>query len=107
MNTRMTDIQVKHGQVEGFLAASAPFAEACLREPGLVSFALLQQLNAPLHFSLFEVYHDDQAWEAHLAAEHFTGWKAAIASLLELPLAPQPYAPIYPPPEDWEQHLEA
>ena len=106
MNTKMTDIQVKHGQVEAFLAASTPFASACLREPGLVSFALLQQLNALVRFSLFEVYHNDQAWEAHLSSEHFTAWQAAIAPLLELPLTAQPYAPIYPPPEDWERHLE-
>jgi len=106
VNTWMTAIQIKNNEVEGFLAVSADFAGACLREPGLVSFALLRQLNAPANFSLFEVYHDEQAWQAHINSEHFRTWQTFIAPLLDLPLTPQPYTPIFPPPEDWERHLE-
>ena len=102
----MTAIQIKQDAVDGFIAASADFAGACLREPGLVSFALLRQLNVVAGFSLFEVYHDDQAWQAHNNSEHFKAWQAAIAPCLELPLTPQPFSPLFPPPEDWERHME-
>jgi autoinducer 2-degrading protein len=106
MHTCMTTIQIKPALVAEFLAVSTPFASACLREPGLVSFALLQQVNAPARFSLFEVYHDEPAWKTHLESQHYLAWQAAITRLLEQPLAAQRYLPIFPPPEDWEQHLE-
>ena len=107
MRTWMTAIQIRDEQVGEFLGVSAPFANACLAEAGLVSFALLQQINAKGCFSLFEVYHDDTAWEAHRSSQHFGTWQAAIKPMLEMALTPQPYTPIFPPPEDWERHLEA
>ena len=106
MNTWMTFIQINPDQTGGFLAASAPFAAASLNEAGLVSFALLRQMNAPASFSLFEVYHDDQVRLLHLNSDHFKEWFRLIEPLLILPMLPQPFAPIYPPPEDWEHHLE-
>ena len=107
MNTWMTNIQIKTGQVEAFLVVTAPFAAECLREPGLVSFALLQKAAQPGSFSLFEVYHDEQAYQAHLTAAYFSRWHEAIDPLLDGQFWPEPYHPIYPPPEDWERHLEA
>ncbi|MEI7848543.1 MAG: putative quinol monooxygenase [Chloroflexota bacterium] len=106
MHTCMTTIQTKAALVTEFLAVSTPFASACLREPGLVSFALLQQVNAQNIFSLFEVYHDELAWKTHLDSQHYLAWQAGITRLLEQPLTTRRYSPIFPPPEDWEQHLD-
>jgi quinol monooxygenase YgiN len=106
MNTWMTSIQIKTSLVESFVTVTAPFAAECLREPGLVSFALLQKVDQPGSFSLFEVYHDEQARQAHLTAQYFCQWREAISPLLEEEFWPEAYLPIHPPPEDWERHLE-
>ena len=106
MNTWLTSIQINPARVDEFLAASAPFAGESLRESGLVSFALLQQVNEPAHFSMFDVYHDDAAYEEHLKSAHYLAWMNSISSLLAEPMSSLPYTPIFPPPEDWEQHLE-
>ena len=106
MNTWLTSIHIKPEHVEKFLAASAPFAGESLRESGLVSFALLQQVKAPASFSMFDVYHDDAAREAHLVSAHYLTWLTVVTPLLAEPMTPLPYNPIFPPPEDWERHLE-
>jgi len=106
MNTWLTSIQINPARVDEFLAASAPFAGESLRESGLVSFALLQQVNDPARFSMFDVYHDDHAYEEHLKSAHYLAWMNSISSLLAEPISSLPYTPIFPPPEDWERHLE-
>lgn len=107
MNTWLTSIHIKPECVDEFLAASAPFAGESLRESGLVSFALLQQLNEPFRFSMFDVYHNDTAREEHQKSAHYLTWMNSISPLLAKPMSPLPYMPIFPPPEDWEHHLEA
>lgn len=107
MITRLTSIYVKPEQIEDFKAACVLFASASVHEPGLVSFALLQQAQDPSAFSLFDVYHDEQTHQAHLASEHYAAWQTVTQPMLAQPLAARLYAAIFPPPEDWERHLEA
>ena len=106
MNTWITTLQIKSGSVEDFLAVTVPFASASISEAGMVSFALLRQLNEPARFLLFEVYHDDPAREVHLKSDHFLAWQMVAGLLFEEVVTPQPWAPIFPPPEDWERHME-
>jgi quinol monooxygenase YgiN len=106
MNTRLTSIHINPEHVNEFLAITAPFAGESLRESGLVSFALLQQVNDPARFSMFDVYHDDRAYEEHLKSAHYQAWMNSISPMLAEPMSPLPFTPIFPPPEDWERHLE-
>jgi len=106
MNTWLTTIQIKSGRIEDFLAVTVPFASACMGEAGMVSFALLQRMDNPACFSLFEVYHNDPAREAHFNSAHFLAWQKAAGPLFETEALAQPYTPIFPPPEDWERHME-
>lgn len=106
MNTWLTAIYIKPEYVDKFLEATSPFAEESLRESGLVSFALLQQVETSSHFSMFDVYHDDVARAAHLSSAHYLMWLEIVTPLLAEPMTPLPYLPIFPPPEDWEHHLE-
>lgn len=107
MNTWMTEFQVGLDHLDGFLTASEVFASASLREPGMVSFALLQRIDDPSRFSLFEVFHDDQARETQRHTLHFQAWMEAISEWLIGSFVPLPFLPIYPPAEDWERHLES
>lgn len=107
MKTWLSALQVRPEQIELFLNSAAPYAGACMQEPGLVSFALLRELDVPYYFSMFEVFHDEQAWQTHLASEHYQIWQKELDLLLVKPVKSKSYIPVFPPPEDWERHLEA
>jgi quinol monooxygenase YgiN len=55
----------------------ATLANACnsMLEPGIIRFDVFQDALNPAHFSLFEVYADTAARDAHLQTEHFLKWK--------------------------------
>lgn len=107
MNTWISSLSVRPAQVAEFVAASVEVAGATVCEAGLVSFAVLQQTDDPCRFSIFEAYHDEQAHAAHLTAAHHRKWQQTIGPLLDRPLVPRPYRPIFPAAEGWEHHLEA
>lgn len=106
MNTWLTAIHIKPEHIEKFLATSTPFAGESLRESGLVSFALLQRVDDIAQFSMFDVYHDAAARENHLTSAHYLAWLTIVTPLLAAPMTSLPFNPIFPPPEDWERHLE-
>lgn len=50
MYMRVVSMKIKPELVDGFKSASLPGTEKLLSEPGVVSTALLQQVDAPSHF---------------------------------------------------------
>lgn len=106
MNMRLVFVNVKSARVEEFLAAFFRMAEAAVQEPGLVSFALLQESGAPARFSMFEAYHDDNARAQHLVSGPFCAWQKEIEPLLQEPITAVPHLPVFPAAQDWERHLE-
>lgn len=66
---------IKPDHIEDYKAATLKNARKTMEEPGVIRFDVLQDKEAPAHFSLFEVYRDKEAREKHLETEHFFGWK--------------------------------
>lgn len=52
-------------------------------EPGNLLFLPFVSSEDPLHYTVFEVYEDDDAFRDHLATEHGTTFNAALADLIE------------------------
>lgn len=75
----MSIFQVHHfieaDKVEAYKAATLENARHTLQEPGVLRFDVLQDKADPTHFSLFEVYRDDEARARHLETEHFKAWR--------------------------------
>ena len=67
---------IQPDKVEAYKAATLENARLTVQEPGVIRFDVFQDAEDPTHFSLFEVYQDDAAREAHLQTEHFEKWKA-------------------------------
>ncbi len=44
-------------------------------EPGCLRFDVIQDQNDQNRFYFYEVYRDQKAFEAHLAAPHFAAWR--------------------------------
>jgi quinol monooxygenase YgiN len=101
MHLRVVSLWVKPNQVEAFVAASLLNVEQTVREPGVLSFALLQQRDTPGHFLVVEAYRSDEDRTAHLRTEWFRVWRAAVAPMLAEPLDSQRYDPIFPIEAAW------
>ena len=69
---------IKPEFVEVYRDATIANASKTVYEPGIIRFDVLQDKEDPTHFSLFEVYRDMAAREAHLETEHFLVWKEIV-----------------------------
>ena len=66
---------IKPELIEEYKAATLENARKTVLEPGVIRFDVFQDTANPAHFSLFEVYRDTDARDAHLQTEHFLKWK--------------------------------
>jgi quinol monooxygenase YgiN len=103
MHMRVVSMKIKSELVEGFKSASAAGIEKLLSEPGVVSTALLQQVEAPSHFFFIEVYSSLDAYNEHLKSECYLEWQKQVAQLLDEEQVSVEYAPVYPLEDAWVQ----
>ncbi len=66
---------IKPELIEEYKTATLENAQKSILEPGVIRFDVFQDTTNPAHFSLFEVYRDTDARDAHLTTEHFLKWK--------------------------------
>jgi (4S)-4-hydroxy-5-phosphonooxypentane-2,3-dione isomerase len=74
---------IKPDMVEAYLAATLENARLSMQEPGVLRFDVLQDQEDPAHFSLFEVYSDEDAQASHLQTWHFKAWKQVAVAAFE------------------------
>jgi autoinducer 2-degrading protein len=75
-------LEIKSEFTEAFIAASRANAEGTWQEPGNVRFDLVQSVDDPNIFTLFEVFVSEEASDAHLASAHFAAWREATGDML-------------------------
>jgi quinol monooxygenase YgiN len=65
-------IQIKEGTKEQFLEALLPNAQAAANtEPGCLRFDVIQDAGDPNRVWVYEVYVDEDAFQAHTSSEHY------------------------------------
>jgi quinol monooxygenase YgiN len=80
MITLSVSLQVVPDHLEAFVKAVRTQAERSFNdEPGCLFFEVGQDLADDHHFTLYELYADEAAVEAHRSAPHFAIWRAAVA----------------------------
>lgn len=65
--------------------AFARYVKAAPKEPGAIEVKMVQQIGAPNHFSLFEVWSDKRAYNDHVSSPSAREFKKAIAPYLGSP----------------------
>jgi (4S)-4-hydroxy-5-phosphonooxypentane-2,3-dione isomerase len=75
-------LQVKPESLDQFVAETKMNARNSRKEPGVVRFDVIQQVDDPSRFALFELYHDEQAIEAHRGTAHYAKWRDAVPAFL-------------------------
>jgi quinol monooxygenase YgiN len=85
MITTVCNVHVTDAGIEAFKAASLANAQGSRGEPGVTRFDLLQQVDDPTRFVLYEEYVDDASVQAHKLTPHYLAWREAVADLMATP----------------------
>lgn len=64
--------------IEAYRAAILENAAQSNQESGILRFEVFQDAEDPTHFSLLEIYRDQEARDAHMQTEHFLKWKETV-----------------------------
>ena len=75
----MVTIKIEPGHHDAFMEAMLGDARgSAYDEPGCLRFDVLQDANDPNTIYLYEVYRDEQAFEAHRQAPHLRQWRETV-----------------------------
>ena len=85
MITTVCNVQVKADSIEAFKEASLANAAASRQEPGITRFDVLQQVDDPSRFILYEEYVDQPATLAHKETAHYLSWRETVADMMAAP----------------------
>lgn len=80
---RLADLDVNSAQLDAFRKLAAEHVSAATRkEPGILAFHVVEELNQPGRIHVFEMYVDEAAYVEHLKSAHFKAFAAATADML-------------------------
>ncbi len=78
-------VQVKRERIQEFIRASVENHLGSVEEPGNLRFDVLQSMDDPGHFLLYEAYESEEAAAAHKQATHYLKWRDTVADWMEKP----------------------
>jgi quinol monooxygenase YgiN len=80
---RIAEIEVDPARLEAYQAALREEIDAAVRlEPGVLALHAVADKDNPAHVTVFEIYADEAAYQAHLATPHFAKYKAATQNMV-------------------------
>lgn len=71
-------VHVKPECVEDFIKITLYNHENSRKEPGNVRFDVLQSVDDPTYFTLYEVYKTETDAKAHKETEHYKKWRDTV-----------------------------
>ena len=73
-----------------------------MEEPGNLRFDVLQQIDAPNRFVLYEAYRDEAGMNAHKETPHYAKWRHAVAPGMAEPRRGVKHLSLFPDDEaEW------
>lgn len=96
MHVTLVQVRVLPGRVTDFIAATRDNHLASVREPGNVRFDVLQALDDPTEFVIYEAYADRSAAGAHKETAHYRAWREAVAPMMAEPRRGESFTGLYP-----------
>jgi autoinducer 2-degrading protein len=85
MLVQLVHIQVKPERIEDFLDAFRINYEGTTKEPGNLRFDVLQDPDDATRFSIYEVFVDEAAVDAHRKTEHYAKTVALLDDIMTGP----------------------
>ena len=94
-------IQVKPEFIDTFKALCIENARSSRKEPGVVRFDVIQQIDDPTCFLLNEVYRSLEDSAKHKETAHYNKWRELAEPLMAQPRTRRVFQNIYPGDQDW------
>lgn len=89
-------VQVKQEHVQDFIDATVPNHEGSVTEPGNRRFDVLQSLEDPARFVLYEAYESEEAAAAHKRTPHYLQWRERVEPYMAEPRRGIAYRSVRP-----------
>lgn len=89
-------VLVKPEYREAFVAESLENAQNTIREPGCMRFDVIQSVEDPNRFVLYEVYCDEAGMAAHKKTAHYARWAETVGPWMAEPRKGVKYQSLFP-----------
>jgi quinol monooxygenase YgiN len=79
----MAEIEIDAGRIDEYRAAVKEEIEGSIRsEPGVLALYAVHDKRDPARVRVFEIYANEEAYQAHLQTPHFAKYKAAVQDIV-------------------------
>jgi quinol monooxygenase YgiN len=97
---QIATLEIDPSRIEEYRAAVAEQIKAAIEnEPGVLTLSAVADRSNPARVTVFEIYRNRGAYEAHLKAAHFLVYKAKVESIVKsLTLTPMVPVALGPQP---------
>ena len=89
-------VHVKPENRRQFIEATLENARNTIQEPGNLRFDVIQQVDAPNRFVLYEVYRDEAGMAAHKETPHYAAWRDAVEPWMAEPRKGVKHTSLFP-----------
>jgi len=96
MQIYIVNIHVFPNDLDNFIRATIDNVSNSIKEPGIIGFDFIQQIDDPTKFMLFEVYKNDEARNSHKETDHYLRWRESVKDMMVEPRSGLSYKKIYP-----------
>ena len=81
---QVAEIEIDPAQLDAYRAAVQEQIDAAIRkESGVLVLYAVSEKDNPTHVRVFEIYRDRNAYEAHLASDHFKKYKTTVEKMVK------------------------
>ncbi len=96
MYVTLVNVHVKPEHLAEFIDATRANHEGSVREPGNLRFDVLQSVEDPTRFILYEAYRDEAAAKTHKETVHYAAWRDAATDWMAEPRVGVRYDGLFP-----------
>jgi (4S)-4-hydroxy-5-phosphonooxypentane-2,3-dione isomerase len=89
-------VLVKENYIKDFIETTKENAKSSILEPGIVRFDIIQQIDEPNNFILYEIYRTAQDTAKHKNTEHYRVWRDKVQNMMAEPRRSVKYQNIFP-----------
>lgn len=81
---RLAKLQIDSTQLENYKAALKEEIETSVRiEPGVLTLYAVSEKDDPTHITIFEIYANTEAYDAHRETPHFKKYKSITREMVK------------------------